>query len=230
MLDVVLRYIPLVRAVKKLNIKPKRIVEVGGAGEGISFYLPDYEIIDCDISFVKNILPNVKPVKNKTSELPLPNNYVDILVSTDMLEHLSTYKQREKMVKEMLRVARKKVVLGVPVGKDSINAVKIFGLWFKKKWPKIKNQYVTEHMKYGQPLEKDILMMIKNSGFKNRVYIEKNTNIKLWLVFQRFYMRFPKLYLIFRYRRFWYHVLNPFSFLFNYGKTMRIIFFINLYK
>ncbi|MCX6726060.1 MAG: class I SAM-dependent methyltransferase [Candidatus Shapirobacteria bacterium] len=230
MLDVVLRYIPLVRAVKKLNIKNKTIVEIGGSGEGIGFYLPNYKIIDCDISFVKNILPNVKPLINKNSTLPLPSNYSDIVVSTDMLEHLPTNHQRENMIKEMIRVAKKEVVLGVPVGSDSLNAIKIFGVWFKKRWPKLKNQYVTEHIKFGQPSEKDILQMIKNSNYKAKVLIQKNTNIKLWLLFQKFYLKFPKLYLIFRYRRFWYFILGPFYFLFNHGKTMRNIFLINLDK
>lgn len=230
MLDVVQRYAPAVKAVKQERLKIKRIVEVGGAGEGIAFYLPDYEIVDCDIEFVKNILPNVKPVKSKGDKLPLPDNYSDILVSVDMLEHLPTYNKRQRLVKEMLRVAKCKVILAVPTGRGSFEAIKKFGKLFYKKYSGIKYKYLDEHLTYKHPLKKEIVEIIKNSGFATAVRTEKNTNIKLWLLFQKLYLKFPKLYLIFRYRRFWYYLLKPVFPLCNFGKTMRTIFYINLDK
>jgi len=230
MLDIVQRYIPVVNAIKRARLKTKKIVEVGGTGEGVAFYLPDYEIIDCDIQFVKNILHNVTPIKNKGGRLPLPDNYVDILISVDMLEHLPIKKNREKMVKEMLRVAKSKVILTIPTGEKSLEAVRKFGELFHKKYPKIKNKYVIEHLTYGHPEKEEVINMIKNGGFKTIIHTQKNTNTTLWLLFQKFYIKFPKLYLIFRYRKFWYHILKPFSFLFNFGKTMRTIFYIELDK
>jgi len=161
MLDIVQRYIPVVNAIKRARLKTKKIVEVGGTGEGVAFYLPDYEIIDCDIQFVKNILHNVTPIKNKGGRLPLPDNYVDILISVDMLEHLPIKKNREKMVKEMLRVAKSKVILTIPTGEKSLEAVRKFGELFHKKYPKIKNKYVIEHLTYGHPEKEEVINMIK---------------------------------------------------------------------
>lgn len=230
MLDKVQRYTPVVNAIKKERLKVKQIVEVGGTGEGIAFYLPDYEIVDCDIEFVKNIPPNVKPVKSKKEELPLPDNYTEIVVSIDMLEHLPTNDRRQKMVKEMLRVAKRKVILTVPTGKESLETIKKFGELFHKKYPRIKHEYLNEHLAYGHPQKEEIIEMIKNSGFTTEIRTEKNANIKLWLLFQKLYLNFPKLYLIFRYQRFWYHLLRPIIPLCNFGKTIRTIFYINLGK
>lgn len=230
MLDIIQRYIPIVNGIKRVRLKTKKIVEVGGGGEGIGFYLPNYEIIDCDIQFVKNILPNVKLMKIKGGMLPLPDNYVDIVISVDMLEHLPTNEKRAKMIKEMLRIAKRNVFLAIPTGEESLKANEIFGKLFHKKYPHIKHKYVTEHLKFGHPEKDEVINMIKNSSFITKIRTKQNTNIKLWLLFQRLYLNFPKLYLLFRYRRLWYYLLKPFSPLFNLGKTMRTIFYIELIK
>ena len=53
MLDIIQRYTPIVKAILKDQPEDKKILEVGGTGEGIGWYLPDYQIIDCDIEFKK---------------------------------------------------------------------------------------------------------------------------------------------------------------------------------
>lgn len=230
MLDVVQRYAPVIDIVKKCKLKKKEIVEVGGTGEGASFYLPNYKIIDCDIEFVKDILPNVRPVKYKGRKLPLPDNYTDIVISVDMLEHLSNKKRQKEMVKEMLRVAKKTVVLGIPCGKESLAAIRKFGQWFRQKHPNVHYKYLDEHLAYGHPEREEIIQMIKDSGFKTEIRVKKNTNINLWLLFQKTYLTLPKLYLIFRYRKLWYYLLKPIFPFCNFGKTMRLIFHININK
>ncbi|HUW21968.1 MAG TPA: class I SAM-dependent methyltransferase [Candidatus Bathyarchaeia archaeon] len=230
MLDVVARYAPVVNKIKKYPPKDKKIVEIGGTGEGLGFYLPNYQIYDCDIRFVENLLPNTNPVKGRGEKIPLPDNFAEIIVSVDTLEHLPTFRKRTQMIKEMIRVAARLVILAVPTGTKSKQAIEKFGQLFKAKYPNIDYQYLNEHLKYQPPENGEIIKTIKEAGIPVRVSIKKNTNIKVWLLFQRFYLRFPKLYLIFRYRRFWYHLLKPVFPLLNQGETLRTIFFVQLEK
>ena len=227
MLDIIQRYAPIVDCIRKEKIKDKKIVEIGGSGEGIAYYLPSFEIIDCDIEFSKNILPNVKAIKIKKEKIPLPNNYADIVISVDVLEHIPRHK-REKLISEIFRIARRKVILAVPIGKESLDAVKKLDVLMSKKYNKKKDRYIKEHLKYGHPEVKEIIKIIKNLPIESKIKIKNNASIKLWLAFQKLYLSLPKLYLLFRYRRFSYFLFNPLIKISNFGQTMRKIFFIDL--
>jgi hypothetical protein len=227
MLDVAWRYAPVVDEILKDPPPDRKIVEVGGGGEGLGWYLPDFQIVDCDAQFVKNVLPDTKPIRVREEKLPLPDNYTEVLVSVDMLEHLPR-KKRLRMIQEMLRVARKKVILAVPTGKESLQAVAKFAKMFEKRYPGKKHQYSGEHLKHGHPEKEGILKMIKKIAPQARVKTRKNTNIRLWLFFQKIYLRLPGFYRVFRYRRAWQRILRPFSPLLDRGKTFRTVFYIYL--
>ena len=226
MLDIVQRYAPVVNEILKDPPKDKQILEIGGTGEGLGWYLPNYQIIDCDLEFVDKILPNTKPVKASGEKIPLPDNSAEIVVSVDTLEHLPTKKKQAKMIKEMLRVARKKVFLGVPTGEKSWQTVKEFAKMFYHKHPGQYYQYLEEHLEYGHPTKKEIISMISNSGYQTTIRTKNNTNNRLWLVYQKIFLEIPRLYHILRYRRFWYLILRPVFPFFNFGFTMRTIFFV----
>lgn len=230
MLDIVQRYAPIVKAILKDPPRDKKILEVGGTGEGIGWYLPDYQIIDCDIEFKKKILPNTKPIKVKGVKLPFPDDSYNIAVSVDMLEHLTTRKKQAQAIKEMLRVAKQKVFLAVPTGKESLQVHQEFYRFLKRRKTNQDYRYLKEHLKLGHPEKEEILRMIKESGFKVKVRTEKNANIWLWLVFQKIYTLFPKFYHLFKYRRFWYYFLSPTLPLLNFGPTIRTIFYIEQNK
>ncbi len=207
MLDVVVRYSPIVRSIKKEHLKTKIVLEVGGGGEGIGYYLPDYQIVDCDINFSKTVLPNVKQVKYNGGKLPFPESSYDILVSVDVIEHIPSNIKRRKIINEMLRVARKKVIIAVPVGKNSLEAVKVFRKLYQEKHKGCNHKFAEEHIRYGHPSKKMIIQTIEKSKYKKRIYTENNTNITFWLLFQRIYLKLPWLYLIFKHRRLLYFIL-----------------------
>lgn len=230
MLDIIQRYAPVADEIRRFPPPDKRIVEVGGTGEGIGWYLPDFEIIDCDIDFVEKILANVKPIKVSGVKLPFPDDYVEVVVSVDMLEHLPSAKKQALAIREMLRVAKKKVILGIPCGEASFKTVKKFASMFYKKHPGQKYQYLEEHLNYGHPEKEEIIKMIKKSGFKVSIRTEENTNNRLWLLYQKIFLAIPQLYHILRYRKFWYDFLRPVFPLFSRGETLRTIFFIEVKK
>lgn len=226
MLDIVQRYTPVVNEILKDPPKEKRIVEVGGTGEGLGWYLPGYQIIDCDLEFVDNILPNTKPIKASGEKIPLSDNHAEIVVSVDTLEHLPTKRKQAKMIKEMLRVASKKVIIAVPTGRPGYETTKKFAQVYKQKYPGKHHQYLEQHIKYGHPEKEEILAMIEISGYKTKVRTKKNANNSFWLIYQKIYLNFPQLYHVLRYRRFCYLILRPIFPFFNLGSTMRTIFFV----
>lgn len=125
MLDIIQRYAPIIDQIKKDSYTPKKIVEIGGGGEGIGSYLTDYQITDFDIIFVDPPLANTKIVKltKNQKRIPLKNNSADIVVCVDTIEHLPTKIQKQHMINEILRIAKKKVYIAVPTGQHSLNAV-----------------------------------------------------------------------------------------------------------
>lgn len=226
MLDIIQRYAPVVNKISKSNLVKKRIVEVGGTGEGIGWYLPNYEIIDCDIKFVKRPLLNTKTIKISNEKIPLPNNFSDFVVSVDTLEHLSSREKQAKMIKEMLRVAKKQVILAVPTGIKSIEFHQKLFKFMRKRFPQKEFDYLEEHIKLGHPEQSDLLKMIKESGYKTKITLENNANLYCWLGFQKLYLYLPQLYHFFRYRRFIYMILRPLFSLFNFQPTLRTVFYI----
>jgi predicted SAM-dependent methyltransferase len=230
MLDIVQRYAPIVGAIKKNPPKEKKIIEVGGGGEGLGWYLPDYQIIDADIEFVKNILPNVKPIKAKAEKLPFKDNQVETVISVDVLEHLPTLKKKRTAIKEMLRVAKRDLILAVPTGKESLEIHKKLCDLVRRRYPKLKRHYLEEHLKYGHPEKEEVLKMIREAGFKTKIKIKKNANVHLWFLFHKIYLKIPQLYHFLRHRRFWHQVLKPVLPLLNFGPSIRTIFYIRILK
>ena len=228
MLDIVQRYYPIVKTIRSFLPSPGTILEVGGSGDGLGHYLPKYQITDADIFFVKKSPANTKRVilSKKMVKLPFPDQSFPVVVSIDMLEHLSSPQKQAKMIKEMLRVCQKLLIMAVPTGQQSLEAVSKLKEYRQKKYPVIKDKYIEEHLKFGHPEKKGIMEMIKKTGFKIKIVTRANANIAAWLLFQKFYINLPCLGRVFRYRLFWLKLLTPFWPLFNRRPAIRTIFII----
>lgn len=111
-------YKHLLRTIKP--IKPKKILDVG-CGEGFTLIKlkhakigEDYEGIDHSddaLSIGKKLNPKLDIKKGNVYMLPYKDNSFDLLICTEVLEHL---KDPEKALLEILRVTNKYAVLSVP--------------------------------------------------------------------------------------------------------------------
>lgn len=180
-LDTDLRYKPIVEFLKnKLKDKPK-ILEVGSGPRGITRYL-NYPITGVDKVFNK---PSrlVKQVKVKDIKLPFKTNSFDYVISVDMLEHLPDNKRGESL-REMIRVAKKGLVLAVPCGlKAEAQDKDLFDYYFKNH--NEEEKVLKEHLKFGLPKIEEINKLIENSGKEVTTKIIPNVN----LAFRTFYMK-----------------------------------------
>ncbi|MFC1790326.1 hypothetical protein ACFLZP_02480, partial [Patescibacteria group bacterium] len=136
--------------------------------------------------------------------------------------------EKEGSLKEMVRVARKKVILAVPTGKKSLNSHRRLKQHLERFYPEKKQHYLDEHLEYGHLSKKQILKLIKKVAPEARVSWEKNANLVLWLWFQKVYLKIPRLYHLLRYRRVWLYLLWSLWPLFNFGACLRTIFYIQL--
>lgn len=93
-------------ALKKINFKPRRILEIGGGSQFVSRYLcecfPGAEVICTDIflervsafeKFYKTTPPNLKVMGGVDARiLPFENEYFDLIVGDAMLHHIDFLK------------------------------------------------------------------------------------------------------------------------------------------
>ncbi len=111
-------YSSLISLVKPLSAKS---ILDAGCGEGFTMNkilksgvgrkIEGIEYSKDAIEYGKKLFPDLKFVQGTVYELPYKNNSFDLVVCTEVLEHLG---DPTKALKEMLRVSRKYLIISVP--------------------------------------------------------------------------------------------------------------------
>ncbi|MCL4338863.1 methyltransferase domain-containing protein [Patescibacteria group bacterium] len=178
--EIALRYLPIVKEIRDSGVETLKILEVGSGGLGIAPYLKK-PVTGVDINFRPPYFPLLKRVKASVTKLPFDNKTFDIVLSVDMLEHLDSYK-RGRAIDEMVRVAREKVLIGVPCGEFSHRQDKVLYDYFKLHLGK-SYDFFEEQIGFGLPDKEEIEKMISKSAKKFRreisLIIKGNENLKM---------------------------------------------------
>lgn len=179
--DVQLRYDPLVRFVRA---HPGTVLEVGGGIAGIAPFL-NRQVTGCDPYFLGRKgkradwrgaapHPNIIPVGGSATKIPFPDNHFDIVLSTDMLEHLERA-QRKVAIQECVRVSKKFVLIGFPCGASAAKwEARLFSAG-KKIFGK-EHRWLKEHLQYGIPSEQEVIKLLYGLSYRMRGHI----NVWLW--------------------------------------------------
>jgi hypothetical protein len=123
MLNWAARYYPIVRTLKAHGLFHQgSLLEIGSGSVGIGRFRK-VPFVGCDLSFsVPPVLP-MTPVAASAAQLPMKDNEFDVVVASDVLEHVPP-DLRRTVVAESLRVARKLVIFGFPSGQTAWEADK----------------------------------------------------------------------------------------------------------
>lgn len=176
-LSIALRYLPIVDDLKQIQQKNESILEVGSEIEGITPYLQQ-PVTGVDLGFDYSRANQwLTPVKGSATKLPFQNRSFDYVLSVDMLEHLLPT-QREQAIKEMLRVADKKVYLAFPCGSASAAVDRELDRYFFNKNGQ-HFDYLAEHVKLGLP-PCDLVPQLARRYPDWQLTVHGNTSLWLW--------------------------------------------------
>ena len=146
--DAALRYLPIVRLLKKQKLANAKILEVGSGSYGITPYLKK-PIIGVDLKFDEPKYDLLTQVHGTGDKLPFKRNEFEVVILSDVLEHMPK-NARSKVLDECIRVARKIVIISGPFGPQAFEQ--------DKKLAQISDHhFLQEHLRYGLPEVSDIL-------------------------------------------------------------------------
>lgn len=147
---------PIVSLIKKdRNITT--ILDVGSGALGITPYLKR-KATGLDASFHSPTSPLLQKILRSADKIPFPENSFDAVICVDVLEHIPS-KRRHKVIKELIRVTKRKIFLVCPCDKDAEKEDKIIEAHVKKIF-KTSDPFLNEHLTYGLPMSEKIMKFI----------------------------------------------------------------------
>jgi SAM-dependent methyltransferase len=156
-----IRYSKILRDTPDLFDPAFSVVEVGSGSFGIAQFL-DRKVIGVEPRPPVAGNDNLEIVEGSILELPFEDDAIDYVLCVDVLEHLAAG-VREAAIRELLRVARKKVILSCPCH-----------VWAKAGEVELKQMFqnfgaevpgwLREHLDFGLPMVQEILAPIIAAG------------------------------------------------------------------
>jgi hypothetical protein len=225
-LDAALRYLPVADYLERSH--PRGVLDVGSAGAGLSLYWGQKTFgLDLRIDRAQ-AGPLTSPIQGTGSLLPFGNRSVDVVVSSDVVEHIPP-QYRTQVLSEMVRVARTQVIIAVPCGPASHEAEREVNDIYRKKTG-TSHPWLKEHLLYGLPEAGDLAREVRSSASRQgrRAYIQVKDNMNLWVWRRLFRLYFGGGPRTARFIRYYMLTLLPLLRRVNWGTTYRRILFAQL--
>ena len=119
MLNRAARFFPILRELRSRLPHGATILEVGSGALGLGEFWTG-RFVGCDVTFPSPPVQNMRAVRCSGHQLAFKEKSFDAVVVSDVMEHVPPL-QRKQVVAEVLRVARKLVILGYPCGKAAFD-------------------------------------------------------------------------------------------------------------
>lgn len=149
--EVAIRYLPIVAEIRKFNYQT--ILEVGSGGLGIAPYLGQ-KVTGLDTKFTPPFYPLLEQKIGSGLKIPFPDKNFDVAISVDTLEHVQK-SDRQKIIMEMSRVAKKEIIIAVPTGPMATNQDRELNEVYKKIHEK-SFYFLDEQIDLGLPTKEEI--------------------------------------------------------------------------
>lgn len=179
--DIALRYLPVVEVIKKNRLEDSRILEVGSGDFGITVYLKR-KITGIDVEFSGQGNGLVEKIEYNGNLFTFKNNEFDAVISVDALEHIAKEK-RQNIINEILRTAKKAIILVVPCGKSAHkHDIKLSEYFYNIH--KQQDKFLNEHVCNGLPEIDEMVVMINQAAEKlnkkiNIAPVKKMLNLRI---------------------------------------------------
>lgn len=171
------RYLPIIKIIQKEKLRSVLDVGCGFRGIGRFWKRP---FTGVDIEFKEKPIENMTPISGSVMNLPFLDSSFDCVVASDVLEHLPS-NNRRKAIKEIIRVARSKAIIGVPYGKKSLETDKRLYDCYKTNDLSIPD-WLEEHLKYSYPTYNQVVKALREEGYPFEVINNANIKIYFWIV------------------------------------------------
>lgn len=146
--EAALRYGPIMALLNQKHLSKSKILEVGSGSYGITPYLKR-RVVGVDMNFSEPEFTLLKQVKGSALDLPFPKKHFEVVILSDVLEHLSK-KDRPRAVEEAVRVAKEAVVISGPFGEEAAKQDKELAELSLKRTGRM-HPFFEDHLKYGLP-------------------------------------------------------------------------------
>lgn len=136
------------------------VLDVGGQLKQLSNFCKPQKIV---VANIKESQEQADVIIEK-SNLPFKNNSFSAVCAIDVLEHIPKG-QRTAFLKELVRVAKKTIILSFPIGTErhKQQESEIYR-WLKDRRRDV--TYLKEHVRYGLPTREEIAKLAQGTNYK----------------------------------------------------------------
>jgi len=225
-LDEAFRYLAVINRVGQQKIKWGSILEIGSGDLGISPYLKKYQIVGLDQSF-SDKPSTLKKVVGSATTLPFADNSFDTVLSVDCLEHIP-HQLHSQVFAEMLRVAKKQVIISLPCGEAAYKLDKKLDRYYLNKFGQ-RHHFLEEHVVNGQINQFDIVNHTQHGLAINHKFGQISSRSVMNVSLRSFYMilGFQRA-ILFRVLYFLLLIFLPLKRLFNFGNCYWRLFIVKI--
>jgi SAM-dependent methyltransferase len=157
MLNHLVRYDPVLQL---LNETPDAtVLEVGSGSEGIAYWLTGRDVTSVD--------PAIPGREGDARSLVFPERSFDVVVALDTLEHIRP-EERIAVLRELVRVTRRRVILGFPTGPRAFEVDVGLGRMLDRRghtYP----EWLDEHLRHGLPDASEVQAELQAYGHVRRL-------------------------------------------------------------
>jgi hypothetical protein len=167
MLNQLVRYAPIAALIRSLG--SGSLLDVGSGSVGVSRWLgPEWAITATDISFddygtaADAVADGVQRLVADARALPFEDRSFDVVLTLDMLEHVNPG-DRSPILRELARVARRRVVAACPTGAAALEADRRLDAAYRKRGTTPPG-WLAEHLDNGFPEPADLEAALQPFG------------------------------------------------------------------